>query len=226
MAERRVSRSESEEVLRLLEPANLSIDPLVRVGGAGDGGYWLPNDFHGVSAVFSPGVGTLSNFELFFARLGITVFMVDHTVKDPPIQHELFHFDRLRLGRRSVEDESLSLVDWVKHNAPDGDLILQIDIEGSEYEVLLTTSEDILSRFRIIVLELHDITSIATRTGKALVASLLHKLRQSHVVVVSEENPSCRHLYSNGLTIPNCVEVTLWRKDRVNLMAIPDASSA
>ena len=36
---------------------------LVRLGESGDGGYLLPNDFYGIEACFSPGVGSLSSFE-------------------------------------------------------------------------------------------------------------------------------------------------------------------
>jgi hypothetical protein len=37
------------------------------------------------------------------------------------------------------------------------DLILQMDIEGAEWHVLLNVSRDTLRRFRIIVIELHDL---------------------------------------------------------------------
>jgi len=36
---------------------------LVRLGGANDGGYLIPNDLQGITACFSPGVSETSAFE-------------------------------------------------------------------------------------------------------------------------------------------------------------------
>jgi hypothetical protein len=42
----------------------------------------------------------------------------------------------------------------VRTHAPSaGDLILQMDIEGAEWPVILNASQEVLTRFRIIVLE-------------------------------------------------------------------------
>jgi len=49
--------------------------------------------------------------------------------------------------------------DWVA-TAPiseDSDLMLQMDIEGYEYETFLSMSDKLLSRFRIIVVEFHSL---------------------------------------------------------------------
>ncbi len=41
---------------------------LVRWGDKHDGGYLIPNDFEGIKALFSPGVGGVSAFEEYFYR--------------------------------------------------------------------------------------------------------------------------------------------------------------
>ncbi|WRB99945.1 hypothetical protein KVD97_05255 [Helicobacter pylori] len=41
---------------------------LVRWGDKHDGGYLIPNDFEGIKALFSPGVGGVSAFEEDFYR--------------------------------------------------------------------------------------------------------------------------------------------------------------
>jgi hypothetical protein len=63
----------------------------------------------------------------------------------------------------TVNDEMFMTMDkWVseqKEFASGKDFILQMDIEGWEYPTLLNVSEDVLKRFRIIVIEVHDIES-------------------------------------------------------------------
>jgi hypothetical protein len=59
-----------------------------------------------------------------------------------------------------TEDNRISLNDWVENRAPEAasdSLILQMDIEGSEFEVLEAASDRTLRKFRIIVVELHGL---------------------------------------------------------------------
>lgn len=79
---RRTSEIEMGKVLQKLRPSADETN-LIRVGGAGDGGYWIPNDLEGIKAVFSPGVRKLSEFKLFFAEDVIPCLMVDASVEGP-----------------------------------------------------------------------------------------------------------------------------------------------
>lgn len=207
---RRTSEIEMEEVLQKLRPSTDQAD-LIRVGGPGDGGYWIPNDLKGIQAVFSPGVGHLSEFELFFAERDIPCFMVDASVQAPAQNHPNFYFQPVWLTKNTSPGESISLADWVESSAPDGDLVLQMDIEGGEYPVLLTADDSLMTRFRIIALELHNLTSITSQAGLQLVESLLERLLKTHEVIHSNSNPVCRAINVGALSIPNCVELTLRR---------------
>lgn len=208
---RRTSETEMSKVLQRLRPSSDETH-LIRVGGAGDGGYWIPNNLDGIKAVFSPGVGELSEFELFFAERNIPCFMVDASVTGPAQDHPNFHFQPLWLAKETTPDHSISLSDWVQSSAPSGDLVLQIDIEGGEYPVLLTTEDSLLRRFRIIALELHNLTSITSQAGLQLVESLLERLLRTHEIVHSNQNPTCRAITVGATMIPNCAELTLLRK--------------
>src|SRR5690554_7786815 len=51
---------------------------LLRIGGDADGSYLVPDDLHGVSACFSPGVNKIKYFEDYLTdRYGIECHMCD-----------------------------------------------------------------------------------------------------------------------------------------------------
>lgn len=57
--------------LRPLQPST----PMRRVGKIGDGGYVLPNDLEGITALISPGVSDETSFDTEIASMGIPVYM-------------------------------------------------------------------------------------------------------------------------------------------------------
>ena len=71
---------------------------LIRIGGEADGGYLLPNDLEGMEYCFSPGVGTVSDFENHLSTLHIKSFLADYSVESPPVQNPDFVFDQKFLG--------------------------------------------------------------------------------------------------------------------------------
>ncbi len=79
----------------------------------------------------------MASFEAAIVARGISCFLADASVSGPPIAGPLIHFDRKFLG--VVDDDLTTTMDtWVKAYAPPtGDLILQMDIEGAEWPVLL-----------------------------------------------------------------------------------------
>jgi hypothetical protein len=187
---------------------------LIRIGGEGDGGYLVPDDLDGVVTCFSPGVGAVASFEAALAVRGIRCYMADAFVAGPPISHALIHFDKKFLGVVN-DDSTITLDAWVKTRAPpDGDLLLQMDIEGAEWHVFLNVTDEILKRFRIIVVELHSLNRLIDKFGFDLILATLDRLlRQFHVVHIHPNN-GVQPLNASGLTIPRCLEVTFLRRDR------------
>jgi hypothetical protein len=193
--------------------------PLVRIGGPGDGGYLVPDDLNGITACFSPGVADSASFELGMAELSIPSFMADYSVNGPPVANSLFHFEKLFLESHSDGKKFVRLEDWVTQNADsDGDLILQMDIEGSEWPVLLDTPDQTLKRFRIMVIEFHDLDQMMTTTlGAEVFSTLLDKLsRNFKVVHLHVNNAGGIHKF-RGQTIPRVIELTFLRNDRFDL---------
>ena len=95
-----------------------------------------------------------------------------------------------------------------------GDLLLQMDIEGHEWTVLLNASEAVLSRFRIIVLELHWLPHCLDPVAWQLFDTVLDRLGRLFHVVHAHPNAQKVPLYTDGMEIPYLLEVTLLRKDR------------
>ncbi|MFV0298293.1 MAG: hypothetical protein ACK5JT_19490, partial [Hyphomicrobiaceae bacterium] len=144
--ERSSDYGEIRPVVRSLAPVAIT-RPLVRIGGDGDGGYLLPDDLDGVAAVISPGVSTTVEFDLDMAGRGAQIYMADASVSGPPVNHERFHF----LGKYLDvfdDDQNIRLDGFCSSIARehDGDQLLQMDIEGAEYRVLLDASDETLRR--------------------------------------------------------------------------------
>ncbi len=213
--ERRPPVKEILRTLSLMRPLNPGIE-LVRVGGELDGGYLIPNDLLGIDAVFSPGVDRTATFELFFANQGVDCFLIDGSVDDAPIKHRRIHFEKLWLSSKTFESSDISLTDWVLANAKESDdLLLQMDIEGAEYECLLSTDSEILNKFRIIVLELHDVQSILNRAGSRLTRQLFEHMARTHYLVHTHVNNHGAPILIQGMKIPQTVEFSFINKKRI-----------
>jgi hypothetical protein len=190
---------------------------LIRVGGPRDGGYLVPNDLAGIAACFSPGVGPVASFEEALLRdHGVPSLLADGSVAGPPPGFVPLSFIQRYLG--PVDDAgSIRLDTWVRswpgfsHGT---DLLLQIDIEGAEYVTLLGVSEQLLARFRVIVLELHSIESWAHPDFMRIAEALLDRLLARFHLVHSHPNNCCGITNIDGVLAPRVLELTFLRKDR------------
>ena len=191
--------------------------PLLRLGPVGDGGYLVPDDLAGIEACFSPGVGLISGFEKDCADRGLGVYLADASVEHPGALHERFHFTRKYLGVTTNEN-FMTLDDWVAGSAvrADSDLMLQIDIEGFEYEVLLGASDRLMRRFRMIVAEFHLLDQFWNEAFFGLAARTFEKILQTHACVHIHPNNSSPLLKKGGLAIPPLAEFTFLRRDRLS----------
>jgi hypothetical protein len=202
-------------LLTKLHPINTGRE-MIRLGPAGDGGYLIPDDLAGVTACFSPGVGNVAGFEFDCAQRGMTVFMADGSVSEPPIRNSGFRFMPKHIGP-FTEGHFLSLKDWVmsETDGAQGDLLLQMDIEGSEYEVLLFTPESVLERFRIIIIEFHYLDRLFSEPLFALYSRVFEKLLRTHSCVHIHPNNICPTLTIQGATFLQMAEFTFLRNDRI-----------
>lgn len=214
-----ISRSVSDEKLKyffeLINPIGTD-KPLVRLGDNADGGYLVPFDWDGINACFSPGVSLEASFELNLAEYGIKSYLADYSVDSSPIQNILFDFEKKYLGAHN-DNIYMTLESWVANKEPKGgDFILQMDIEGAEYEVIYQTPIDLLKKFRIIIIEFHSLGMIFSNGGYNLV-SLTFKKLLDHFEIVHMHPNNCVEPISNGrFDVPPVMEFTFLRKDRVH----------
>jgi hypothetical protein len=115
-------------------------------------------------------------------------------------------------------EHSISLEEWVgTHSSPGSDLILQMDIEGAEYRNLIATSEYCIQRFRIIIIELHGLSSMSSMGEEySPIEQLITKLGKTHTVVHAHPNNCCGYFIdrTTSMNIPRVIEVTYLRNDR------------
>jgi hypothetical protein len=203
------------DLLHALRPRAIKT-PLIRIGGDGDGGYLLPDDLAGVTACISPGVSDTVTFDQAMADRGIEVFMADASVKGPPIQNDRFHFVKKFLDVYE-DDTHMRLDSLCAMVSPDGDRILQIDIEGAEYRVILDASDEALKSFRIIVAEFHHLTRMFGKFQFDVIRATFEKLLRFYDVVHIHPNNVCGPTVRGSLSIAPVMEFTFYRKDRVEI---------
>lgn len=188
---------------------------LIRIGGHGDGGYLIPDDLSGIKECFSPGVSDIAQFENELLGRGIRCYLADYSVDAPPISHANIDFEKKYLG---IEENQkfTRLSSWINRKQLDNsDLILQMDIEGAEYQILLDTPDDVLSKFRIMVIEFHHLNRLFEFMGFDLIDLTFRKLlNQFHIVHIHPNNYR-QPVECFGYSTPPVMEFTFIRKDRV-----------
>lgn len=211
---KRTRHSYLRALIRALRPVDPGIE-LKRVGPDGDGGYLVPDDLDDIEHAFSPGVSTESGFEAALAAKGMQVHLADASVDGPAVAHPRFHFTKKHLGCSSA-DGVMTLDEWKRDRIGDydRDLLLQMDIEGAEFETLMAMSSALQAQFRIMVIEFHYLHQLLNKPWFMLVSRVFEKLLETHSVVHIHPNNCCGSMTSRGLTIPRVAELTFYRNDR------------
>jgi hypothetical protein len=188
---------------------------LIRVGADRDGGYLIPDDLEGIEYCFSPGVSALSAFENQLADRGIRSFLADHSVKGPPQARCEFVFDRKHVGANN-SDTFMTLAAWKEKYLPDyrQDLLLQMDIEGAEYEAILSTPDEVLRQFRILVIEMHWLERLFDPFAFRIMNACFQKLLSRFYVVHLHPNNCGGCVREDGIEVPHVIEMTLYNRDR------------
>lgn len=211
---RRAADAEVLELIRALRPRSCAV-PLIRLGADADGGYLIPDDLDGIEYCFSPGVSTTADFEWQLADRGIRSFLADYSVPAPPLSRADWVFDRKFIG--GLDNETcMTMASWKDKYLPgyDSDMLLQMDIEGDEYEVILSTPIDLLASFRIIVIELHSLKRLFDRFAFRVMQTFFDKLLSRFYVVHAHPNNNGGVFRHCGIEIPDLMEMTFYNRDR------------
>lgn len=211
----RTNLQDLKDFFKITYPSKLEVEN-IRIGGENDGGYIIPNDFAGIKYCFSPGVGNLFNFERDLTKKSIKCFLADYSV-DFKTDNELIDFDKKFIGP-VTKDKFISLKDWICSKIDyenNNDLILQLDVEGDEYDIINSIDENTLKKFRIILVEFHQL--------HYLFDSFLFKKIKSAFSILNKFF-YCTHIHPNNnpeiivkqgnIVIPPVLEFSFLRRDR------------
>ena len=186
---------------------------LIRLGDDNDGGYLVPNDLNGIVKNYSAGVGNLSKFEKDLKeKFLIDSHMLDFNDIDKSILPIGSKFLKKKIGVGINKDE-LNINNWLKDEK--GEIILKMDIEGDEYLTLASLSEENLKKIRILVLEIHDLRHLRNYFFFKTFEKIITKLHDAFYVCHLHANNASKVKNIGGYIVPDMLEMTLIRKDRV-----------
>jgi len=210
----------NKQVIRLKQALKTSIVvdvDYVRVGSLNDGGYILANDIKSADHVVSFGVETNVEFEKVLGTIGCSVDMYDYSVDAPPEYVPNSTFSKKKIGLASSGDTSLSSC---LENI-DNDIILKIDIEGSEWSVLAEGDYD-LSQCRQVAIEYHWTHQIADPAFCSVAIAAVENLRRTHTPVMVHANNNVPLTIIGNSPVPMVFEVLYLRSSSYSFTTLRD----
>ena len=207
-------QSEIISVVKMLTPFDPEMKK-IRIGSLGDGGYVLPDDLEQIDKVLSIGIGNEDSFDLHFAQKNIPIYQYDHTVESAVSQHKSYQFHKIGWGPNDIENmRTLETMIKIHDLSNSNNGILKFDTEGAEWDCMPNINNELLKYFRIIVCELHGLSSIGNTNHRETVRKTLQILTQNHTLVHLHANNCCGLSVVEGIPLPAVVELTLLRNDR------------
>ena len=214
--EKKTSDEQVKKIFRKLLPKKINLE-LIRLGENGDGGYLLPNDLKSIDRCYSAGVGLLTKFEKELEeKFSINSSMLDFNDINKNLIPNNSRFVRKKLSLRD-NDKEISINSWIEES--DKEIILKIDIEGDEYAVLSNISDENLKKVRILVIELHGLRNLRNYSFLDLFEKIFSRLDMFFFPVHLHVNNVSKVKKINKLKIPDMIEVTLVRKDRIKIFS-------
>lgn len=202
----RIDSGRVESVKRLLtlfRPCNVRNYGKVRVGGLHDGGYVMLDDMPDEGIVYSFGVSQYSPWDLDMANRGFVVHQYDGTIDAPPDSHPRLIFNQCNITGASNPPPGFKNISQIlkdnEHEAA-SDLILQIDIEGYEWDFFSSITDDQMKQFRQVIVEFHGLHPDDSRDQFGLSfpdkLKILEKINRTHSVLHHHFNNYAR-LYAH-----------------------------
>ena len=216
-----------DEVLEFVSLFRNNIIPcdLTRIGGDNDGGYLVPCNVGDIQYCFSPGVDRTAKFEQeLSSKYNIKSFLADASVQHAPAADPNFHFIQKFIGTDTVGN-FITLTDWLNDciGENSGRKILQMDIEGAEYDVLLYESIETLASFSYIIIEFHYWQKIFENDFLRILNVVFKKLLKNFAICHVHPNNCCGVHTLNEVSVPQVLEVTFIHKDFVSATSGGDA---
>ena len=191
---------------------------LLRFGGNADGSYIVPLLDFGYDGVVSPGVGQSFEFEKAVAGDDCRVVLIDGTVDQPQNLPPGFVFLQKMLGSSTnPERNQISIKEVTNQYFPTSrSLVLQMDIEGGEYEVLNSINEDDLIPFATILVEFHHLHKLYEGLSwNSEIKRAIQIFERDFILIHTHPNNAGGFFLWRFRKLPKVVETTWVRKSLV-----------
>jgi hypothetical protein len=201
-------------VLRALTPKRAVGVEKVRVGCHYDGGYVMLDDFDGIAAAVSCGVGINWAWDRDIAERGIPVSQFEKAPVHAATEGLPIAVRGLRVsGADGPGNITLDTISDELDAAP-ASLLLKVDIEGDEWDAIAAASSESLAIYAQIVVEFHDLGLAGDAEHlsayEAVVAKLAHQFQSVHV----HGNNHAQFCSVFNVVLPDVLEVTFANRAR------------
>jgi hypothetical protein len=196
------------KVLGKLAPVSVRFKDLKRFGSKHDGGYVILNDITNRDFLLSFGVGDNVDFEEEFSKICSGSHLYDHSIPSLPKQIENTVFYNEFIGRTP----DIDLKTAISRLPQTSNLILKIDIEGSEWQLLADATEQELNLFRQIIIEFHNISKLTNPLFAAKAESVINKLSNLFWIINIHGNNNGDYFIIENTPIPDVIEVSFLNK--------------
>jgi hypothetical protein len=194
----------ANKLLMLFDPKPTDLSMLQRFGSRNDGGYLLLDDLSQNDFLISMGVADDVNFEKEAIEKIAGVDLYDNSISELPGEIKNSRFFAERIGGSG----GTSLRKSIERVEPTFNLLLKMDIEGSEWETLDTATSLELGRFKQMVVEFHNFKDIENDEFFNRAKRVLEKIDMTHFVMNSHPNNHGGVVLVENLLLPNVVEIT------------------
>lgn len=205
------------EFYNILKPMDVAGLEKIHIGAEGDGGYVMLEPGHS-GVAYSFGVSSYAPWDLQMANRGFKVFQYDGTIANAPDQHENMFFFKFNItGDDKPKPGCTNLAEILKTNAHEDEfnIILQIDIEGAEWNFFAKLMEEDMLRFSQIIVEIHGLKPGDNHFPYQL--SVLKKiLKTHHIIHIHANNYGGVTVVNECIAVPQTLEISFIRKDNFN----------
>jgi len=186
-----------------------SCDNKIRLGVNQDGGYVIADIFSDYDCYISAGIKNEESFSRDFIKKynmnKSKCFGFDGTIDTYPYEYTT-EINFIKKNIAAVENNSLTNLHPLINNY--NNIFLKMDIEGCEYDWLLSLTENHLNRFAQIVIEFHGINDDSWNNTHSNKIKCFEKLKNTHYIVHAHANNDAATI----MNIPHVIELTYVNK--------------
>ena len=204
------------DFISIMAPKSVRGKQLIRTGSLNDGGYVMLDNMIENSIVYNFGIGNDISWDMDLVKRGCTIFQYDHTISGPPIIHPNIHVSKIGISNKTSNDGTLKAIsDLIKINKHEekSNLIMNMDVEGCEWDILYGLEREILNKFSQIIIEFHCLFDIVLMERMEEMLSVFKKINESHQVIHIHANNYGRLSIVSGIMLPEVIEITFVRKE-------------